>query len=59
MKIENGFRFKKLSKSVMNKNIYIVASKWNDDIVSPMIKESLSYMKEAVSYTHLTLPTKA
>ena len=46
MKIKNGFKFEKLSKSVMNKNICIVASKWNDDIVSPMIKESLSYMKE-------------
>ena len=46
MKIENGFKFEKLSKSVMKKNISIVASKWNDDIVSPMIKESLSYMKE-------------
>ena len=46
MKIENGFKFEKLSKSVMKKNICIVASKWNDHIVSPMVQESLSYMEK-------------
>ena len=46
MKIENGFKFEKLSKLVMKKNICIVASKWNDEIVSPMIQESLSYMEK-------------
>lgn len=46
MKNENGFEFLELSNLIKEKRIYIVASKWNNAIVSEMVNESLSFMND-------------
>ena len=45
MKMQDGFQYNDLTNSLItNKNITIVASKWNDEIVSKMINESLKHL---------------
>ena len=45
MKKQDGFLYNDLTNSLItNKNITIVASKWNDEIVSKMINESLKHL---------------
>ena len=45
MKTQDGFQYNDLTNSLItNKNITIVASKWNDEIVSKMINESLKHL---------------
>ena len=47
MKMQDGFQYNDLTNSlVTNKNITIVASKWNDEIVSKMINESLKHLDD-------------
>jgi len=46
MKIQNGFEYDDLkNSSISKKNIFIVASKWNNEIVSMMISESVKYLE--------------
>ena len=46
MKIQNGFEYDDLkNSSISKKNIFIVASKWNNEIVSMMIGESVKYLE--------------
>ena len=47
MKKHDGFLYNDLTNSLItNKNITIVASKWNDEIVSKMINESLKHLDD-------------
>ena len=45
MKTQDGFQYSDLTNSLIsNKNISIVASKWNDGIVTKMVNESLKHL---------------
>ena len=42
-----------------NMRFGIVVSEWNNNITGPLLEGAISTLKKPVSYTHLTLPTKA
>jgi len=45
MKTQDGFQYGDITNSLIgNKNISIVASKWNDGIVTKMVNESLKHL---------------